>query len=73
MITQHDMEELRQDCLQASREDEMHECLMRSDLDYFLAKSNYNNALDSLVTLKSEAKMYDRCIKDLMKCLEYEL
>ena len=73
MITQQEMQELRQDCLNQAREDEMHECMMRSDLDYFLAKSNYNDALDSLVILKSEAEMYDRCIHELIEAMQDEL
>ena len=41
MITQQEMEELHQDCLTSIKQEEQHECLMRSDLDYFLDCSNY--------------------------------
>ena len=67
------MEELRQDCLTSIKEEEQHECLMKSDLDYFLDRSNYPSVVQELITWKKQAKMYDRCIHDLIAILKDEL
>lgn len=73
MITQQEMEELRQDCLASIKQEEQHECLMRSDLEYFLDCSNYQSVVQELIAWKKQAKMYDRCIHDLIDILKDEL
>ena len=73
MITQQEMEELRQDCLASIKQEEQHECLMRSDLEYFLDCSNYQSVVQELITWKKQAKMYYRCIYELMDIVKDEL
>ena len=73
MITQQEMEELRQDCLASLKEEEQHKCLMRSDLDYFLDCSNYQSVVQAVIAWKKQAKMYDRCIYELMDIVKDEL
>ena len=73
MITPQEMEELRQDCLTSLKEEEQHKCLMRSDLHYFLNHSNYPSVVQELIAWKKQAKMYDRCIYELMDIVKDEL
>lgn len=58
MLSREEREELRQEMLEDARRDEEHERLMRTDDEFFMLHSSFDDLAQAIATFKRECLLY---------------
>jgi len=64
-VTQDEMDEMRRDCIAQDREDEQHECKMRTDYEYFFENSVAQEIVELREELIKACDKYDQDFKEI--------